>query len=61
MPSRTVAGKSYYLTDEINYKELDDIVGIGDGTAALVFSLYALDRGDNPAAKASSSERNTTV
>lgn len=49
LPSRTVAGKSYYLTDEINYKELDDIAGIGDGAAALVFSLYALDRGDNPA------------
>ncbi|MDE6401271.1 MAG: MMPL family transporter, partial [Clostridiales bacterium] len=48
LPSRTVADKAYYLTDDINYKELDDITGIGDGTAALVFSMYALNRGDTP-------------
>ncbi len=49
MPSRAEAGKAYYLTDEINFKELDDVTGIGEGTAALVFSLYAFSRGDSPA------------
>lgn len=49
LPSRTVDGKSYYLTDAINYKDLDDILGIGDGVTALAFTLYALNRGDSPA------------
>ncbi len=49
LPSRAEAGKAYYLTDEINFKELDDVTGIGEGTAALVFSLYAFSRGDSPA------------
>ncbi len=48
LPSRAEAGKAYYLTDEINFKELDDVTGIGEGTAALVFSLYAFSRGDSP-------------
>ncbi|MCH5166166.1 MAG: MMPL family transporter [Clostridiales bacterium] len=49
LPSRSQEGKSYYLTDSINYLELDDIAGVGEGTASLLFTLYAFSNGDNPA------------
>ena len=48
LPSRTDESKSYYLTDSVNYLELDDMIGVGSFRASMLFTLYAVNIGDNP-------------
>ncbi|MDE5562562.1 MAG: MMPL family transporter [Clostridiales bacterium] len=45
LPSRTDGGKPHYLTDEIKYTELNDIIEIEDGTARMLFFAYAMSHG----------------
>ncbi|MDE6029291.1 MAG: MMPL family transporter [Clostridiales bacterium] len=45
LPSRTDQNKQYYLTDEIKYTELKDIIEIDDGTARMLFFAYAMSHG----------------
>ncbi|MDE6201613.1 MAG: MMPL family transporter [Clostridiales bacterium] len=42
LPSRTYENKQYYLTDSVNYIELNDIIGVGEDKTSGLFSLYAL-------------------
>ncbi|MDE5592536.1 MAG: MMPL family transporter [Clostridiales bacterium] len=45
LPSRTEGGKPHYLTDEIKYTELNDIIEIEEGTARMLFFAYAMSHG----------------
>ncbi|MDE6618071.1 MAG: MMPL family transporter [Clostridiales bacterium] len=45
LPSRIDGGKPHYLTDEIKYTELNDIIEIEDGTARMLFFAYAMSHG----------------
>lgn len=47
LSSRTDPNKVYYLTDDINYIELDEITGVGTRLTSLLFTAYAINRGDS--------------
>lgn len=45
LPSRTDENKKYYLTDNVKYTELNDIIEIEDSTARMLFFAYAMSHG----------------
>ena len=46
LPSRTDENKQYYLTDEVKYTELNDIIGIEESTARMLFWSYGMAHGE---------------
>ena len=45
LPSRTEGENPHYLTDEIKYTELNDIIEIEESTARMLFFAYAMSHG----------------